>query len=451
MKPAPSIIAGSLAANAALFGALAWQPSFAPPAFRDFFTRHFHVADATAGAAPDASAARGAAKARPLWAVLKSDDLPTLIARLRAAGFPPSVIREIVRLQVSARYNARLAALMEPDPSLPFWKVSPYVWNDPKRQEEINQLQRERAKVIRDLLADDSLTTGDVTAAQRRQFGNLAPPKIDAVQRIEDDYNEMISQVRSAMNGVTLPEDREKLALLNREKQADLAGVLTPEELTDYNVRSSPITNMLRNQLGLFDASEGEFRAIFQEQQTLNDKFPPSIGGGIASMGDYEQRQAVQKDLEVQLKATLGDERYAEYSRDTNRDFQQLSRLVQSDNLPPATAVQAFNVRDQVAQASNQIYDDATLSADQKRTALQTLAQDTRAQLLSTLGPTSGPAYVKTADNWLNNVERGSAVTFTTTGGGSTMISTMNGTTAMVSMSGISPTYRRLPPPAPRP
>src|SRR5471032_2672419 len=125
MKPAPLIIAGSLAANAALFGALAWQPALAPPVFRDFFTRHFHVSDAVMAVASKAPTADPAAEARPLWTALKSDDLPTLIARLRAAGFPPNVIREIVRLQVNARYNSRLAALMEPDPNLPFWKVSP--------------------------------------------------------------------------------------------------------------------------------------------------------------------------------------------------------------------------------------------------------------------------------------------------------------------------------------
>ncbi len=446
MKPFPLLLAGSLTANIALFGALAWRPALAPPAFRDFFQRNFHADDAGGVPRPVTAATTTATSAaKPLWSSLRTDDLPTLIARLRGAGFPAAVIREIVRQQVSARYNARLAALMTPDPNLPFWKVSPYGPNDSKRQEEINQLDRERAKVVRDLLSDESLATGDVSAAQRRQFGNLSRAKIDAVQRIEDDYNDMFSAVRTAMNGITLPEDREKIALLNREKQADLASVLTPEELADYNVRSSPITNMLRNQLGLFDASESEFRAIFQMQQALNDKFPPSIGGGIANIGDYQQRQAVQQELEAQLKTALGDERYAEYSRDMNRDFQQLTRLTQRDNLPPETAVQAYNIRDQVAQASNRIYDDPALSADQKRAALQTLAQDTRAQLLSRLGPTSGPAYVKIADNWLNNVERGSAVTFTTSGGTSTMISSTNGTTAMVSLSSVVPNYRRVP------
>ena len=75
-----------------------------------------------------------------------------------------------------------------------------------------------------------------------------------------------------------------------------------------------------------------------------------------------------------------------------------------------------------------------------KRVALQALAQNTRNRILATLGPAAGPEYVKVADSWLNNVERGSAVSFTR---GTTMaIITDQGT---MSYSG-GAEYRRLPP-----
>ncbi len=445
MKTAPLFLAGSLLANAAILGALAWQPVLSPPIFRDFFTRNFHAADPAAPASVGRIAAPKP-EASPLWSALQSGDPATLIARLRAAGFPPSVIREILRTQVNARYNARLAALMEPDPNVPYWRAGPsFYGGDPKRQEEINQLQRERAKALRELLTDDFFATGDVTADQRRRFGSLPRTKIDALQRIEDDYSEMMSQVRAGMNGITLPEDREKLALLAREKQADLAAVLSPDELADYTMRTSPITNMLRSRLDAFNPTESEFRAIFQQQQAFSERMSPNYSGGILSSStDFQVRQAAQQELEAQLKAVLGDARYADYSRSTSSEFQQLNRLVQRDNLPADSAIQAYGVRDRVAQESNRIYDDSSLSAEQKRAALQTLAQNARNQLLSSLGPTSGPGYVKLADQWLNNVERGSAVTFNG-GGGMTSMSVMNGVPVMMSLGGNSPNYRRVP------
>jgi hypothetical protein len=443
MKLPTLLVAASLAANAALVGLLYARPTLAPPAVRSFFVRGPAADGTTARRVP----VRTAEAPRKLWASLGGDDLPTLIQRLRAAGFPPSIVREIVRAEISARYDARIRAIIEPDPNVPYWKQSTGISaNDSKRMEQYTTLQRERNKLLREVLADDFFASEEASAAQRRQFGNLPRQKIDLLQRLEDDYGEMLSAVRAGTNGILLPEDREKIALLTREKKADLAAMLTPEELADYEMRSSPITNMMRNRLGNFQPTEAEFRAIFQMQQALNDKFP--YNSGIPT--DYTQRQEATRTLNAQLKATLGDARYAEMDRETTSEYQALSRLAQRDGIPNDVAVRAFNVRDHVAQESNRIFDDTTLSPDDKRAALATLAQATRAQLVTLLGPTTGNAYVKQIDNqWLGQVERGSAVAFS--GTGSLMsISSVNGVSAMVSL-GSSPTYRRVPPVRPPP
>ena len=222
MKLPALLLTGSLAVNLALFCALAWRPALAPPAFRDFFTRNFHAAVEPANVTPVNLRPPPPAEKPKLWTAFTSDDLATLVARLRAAGFPPEIIREIVQAQVNARYDARIRALQDPDPNTPFWKLPSSMvafGATSKTREEINQLQRERSKLVRDLLRDDFFATSDVNAAQRRQFGNLPRNKLDAAQRIEDDYAEMTSAIRAAMKGVTLPEDREKLALLEREKR----------------------------------------------------------------------------------------------------------------------------------------------------------------------------------------------------------------------------------------
>jgi hypothetical protein len=445
MKLPTLLLTGSLLANAALVATFALQPSRVPPAFRDYFT--FGSAGAgSAGAAQRVATSPGQAKAgrAKLWTLLHTDDLATLVARLRAAGFPPSLIRAIVGYEINARYDAQLRALIEPNPNAPFWKQSNALMAGSKSMEEYSRLQRERSKLMRDLFSDPSFAGDDVSAGQRRQFGNLSRQKIDLVQRIEDDYAEMGSAIRAAMNGVTLPEDREKLALLTREKHADLAAVLTPDEVADYELRSSPLVGLLSRYLGGFDASEAEFRAVFQAQQTYGNTVAPGGGLPTGSM-DPQTRQVALQQLNAQLQSSLGDARYADYQRETNRDFQQLTRLAQQENLPPATAIQAFNLRDVVAQESNRILDDTSLDADQKRAALQALAQATRSQTLTLLGPSVGPAYVKIQDSWLTNVERGSAVTFNNNFSTSSIATTnSSGVAAMITFTG-GASYRRVP------
>ena len=127
-------------------------------------------------------------------------------------------------------------------------------------------------------------------------------------------------------------------------------------------------------------------------------------------MNLMRQRTAAQKELDAQMQAALGDTRYAEFTRASDREFQQLNRLAEQANLPVQAAVDAYNLRDRLSQESNRIFNDTTLSYDQKLTSLQSLAQNTRAQLIATLGPTAGDAYLKSAGNWLTTVEHGAAV-----------------------------------------
>lgn len=463
----PILLAVSLLANAALVAAFASKPALVPPSFRDYFTfgsgsPSSSSSSASATKSPAAAPKRAAATATsannsghiPLWSALQTDDLRALVERLRAGGFPIYLIRAILQHEISARYDARMRELTQGDPNSPFWKPTTSLGMDSKRMAEYTALTRERSNLLKSLLGNFAWRDdGSLTTADARRYGNLPQSKIEQIDRINADYAELNNQVRAAMNGITLPEDREKLALLEREKRADLVALLSPEELADYDMRNSPVTNRLRPALTLLNATEEEFRTIFNIQQAFNDQINPT---NLAAMTPQErtnlmqQRTAAQAAMDAQLKAALGDARFAEFTRASDRDYQQLAQLEQRQNLPPGTAAQAYDLRNALSQESNRIFNDNSLGYDQKIAALQTLAQNTRTQLASTLG-SAGDAYLKSA-SWLSAVERGSAVTFSGTstsirslpnpnGGGfrtvtSTTSSSAGGTAGAVSFSG---------------
>jgi hypothetical protein len=414
----------SLLANAAMLIAFAARPTLAPPEWRHVFDGPSSRAQASRpvvhamrAANPRLQAANAAATRAQLWSALQSDDLRTLIAQLRAAGFPPLVVRAIITAQIDARLLRRADELFGPVEPLPFWKPEPFngfAFNmDSKKSEAFWQLYRERSRQLRELLGHDiDIYYADVTLEQRRRFGDLSPAKIDRVQRIVDDYDEMMSQVRAAGGGVTLPEDRQKFKLLEEEKRADLAALLTPPELEDYEMRNHYITSRLRGAMTLMDATEEEFRAIFRAQKAYQDRLQALRPSEAFAAGAYrDEPSPMELQLQQDLKAVLGAQRYAEFARANTGEFQLLTRIAQRENIPAETTVRVFSLRDGVAQESNRIYSDAALTLDQKRTALQTLAQQTRSEILSALGPTAGPTYVQSA-RWLTLVERGNAVTF---------------------------------------
>lgn len=422
MKLPVIILAVSLVANAAFVAAFALKPDRAPPVFRDVFARRSPTSDpaidsARRGATASVRAARADAQEAQLWSRLKADDLPGLVANLRAAGFSRVMIRAIVEAQLEAQFRSRMQALVGSISDTPFWKPEPTnSITNPNFFEEYNQIYRDRAKLLRQVLGSDVFAYGNVdpTVLQRRQYGDVSSEKIDLIERINSDYQEMMSQVRLASQGMMLPEDREKLALLEREKKADLAAILTPQELEAYEMRNSVTTSRLRQAMTLMDATEQEFLTIYRIQQPFTDQINPT---GVTFIGaDFmQQRQAAMTKAAELTKAALGDARYAEYARASSNEFQQLVRIGQRENIPNDVLVRTYSLRDTMAQESARIASDPALSAQDKRTAVQALAQTARAQITGALGNTAGDAYARTA-NWITMLERGTPITINVDG-----------------------------------
>lgn len=236
-----------------------------------------------------------------------------------------------------------------------------------------------------------------MTAAQRRQFGDLSPAKIDQLQRIEEDYSEMLSSLRAATKGIVLPEDQAKFALLAREKSTISPPSSPPRNSPTTELRTSPTTRYLRTRLAGFDPSEAEFRALYQAQQAVNARY---AGGAIEAQAmDQPKREAAQDAYNAQLLSSLGAARYAEFVRTTDQQFQQLSRLAQQNNIPASTALLAYALRDTASLESNRILDNPALDSAQQRAALQTLAQTTRGQINALLGSPSVPATRRSPAN----------------------------------------------------
>jgi hypothetical protein len=424
MKLPALLLAGSLAANAALVAVyFSRSPSSSPatPVADSAATVAPTGSDSAARSSPSKSAAPNPAvtAADPqTWARLQTSDLPGLAARLRAAGFPPDTIRAIISTQVIDRLRPKFLETIAQLETKPFWATdASYGGYDPKTLATFRELNRETNRLIKESLGPGfPEDTGDFAMYQRRRFGDLPREKTDQLQRIADDYEELRAQTTAAARGLMLPEDREKLALLEKEKRADLARILSPQELEDYLTRSSHTTNQLRTALTTFNASEAEFRAIFTARDAYEKKFGYQANG-LIGIDLMKERPAAQAQVAEQLKATLGEARYAEYARASDREYQAISRIAQQANLPATAAVQAYDLRAQASKESNRIFSDTALSTDQKRAALQTLAQTTRTQLGVTLGADAGGTYLKVAEGWLSRIERGSAVTFTEGGG----------------------------------
>lgn len=420
MKLLPVLLGLSLAANAAMIVVKRSDGTASRAAAGD---------RAGAGAAEGGEAARFVAPQGPatgdgkaIASALQAGDLERLRDELRAAGVEEDLVRSIVGARLWKHYEARHKALQpKPDPNRPWWKNDEdWQWGGLGQTKE----QREQARALREeqkaemerLLGKDPNAT-EANPWLARQYAFVAPEKREELQRLEQDYNELANELRRESRGFTLPSDQEKMKFLEEEKRRDLASVLTPEEMEAYELRQSRTAQNLRWRMTQMDATEEEFRAIFEVQKDFDERFNEYDQYGMRTrtmtQDDWKARNEAEKAMKEQLKATLGQERYAAYLRSQDHDFQQLRNATKRFELPPDTPNKIYALRDEVPQAAAKIADDAALSGEQKKEALKKLVEETRERVRGTLGAEAADAYFKNNGMpWLNQMEQGTIVTF---------------------------------------
>jgi hypothetical protein len=337
-----------------------------------------------------------------IWSDLKTDDLPTLVARLRDSGFPPDVIRAIIVGQLNELYAARRKALGFDASSQAYWKNRRV---DPKMQAALRELSREQEKALRDLLGPDLATAEPLNALlQSRQLRGLPPEKVGDVQQVIRSYDEKRAEIYSKTSSLGAT-DREKVAALDKDQRAAIAQLLTPAEFDNYQLYNSNTASQLRSQLSAFHPDEQEFRTIFALQNAFNEQFPNTYNNGPIFPGDQPAREAAQKQLTDQIQAALGPDRGADYTRANDYNYRQTDQLVARLQLPPETTNQIWAVQQDLQQRTQAIYSDRTLPPDQRAQQLATLADEAKTRISASLGEPGFEAYKQYGGQWMQRFQ----------------------------------------------
>jgi len=372
MKLPLLLLAGSLAANAALVVVLARRPATPAPAA---------PAPARPAPAPDPDAR--------LRAALASGQARDL----EAAGLDAAAARDLL-------LGRRLAAaLQRPRPAAGerWWRA------DPATAQGREQLRRELGLLLGETLGDDAGLAGP-------GLDFLSPEKRAALRRIDQDYAEL--RARFGAGGIVLPSDRERLRLLAAERERDLAALLTPAEREAYDLRLSPSAAVVRARYGEGLETEEEFRRVFALQRAFDARFPAETGAARNDPAGRQQFAEAQRQLDNDVRAALGEAAYARVRRAQDTDLRNLEGLATRLNLPSDTTTRLAAAREAFAAASQQVQADPNLPPDQRRTRVQALATEARTALAQTLGAEAAEAYARQSP-WVTMLQGGLAFSLT--------------------------------------
>ncbi|MBC7369613.1 MAG: hypothetical protein H7343_22825 [Undibacterium sp.] len=398
MKSVSFLIAASVVANGALVAVLLTR-SPAPASTTSSSTL---PTSAKTGAAPEPAGAATAVDPQ-LWSDLTAKDPAALLAKLRAAGFPPSVVRAILTAQIRADFAAQRRALYPAGADTPFWKSTQPT--DPKLAAAFRDLAKEQTAQINQLFGgpDPDAYLG-MSLYQRRQFGDLAVDKVSQLSRVASDYDELRQELyQSAGAGggalTLLPEDRAKLALLDKEQQADFAQILSPEELLAYDLRSSRTASQMRYNLSTFAPTEAEFRDIFKIQKAFDDKNGQMMPG--MTQEQTRARGEEQKKINEQIKASLGPERGAEYERANDFNYRQAALVAERLNLPKTAANDVWNLQKDLQKQMVSLYADSSLPPADRQAKQAAFLSEANAKVTAAMGERGATIYKQNGGGWL--------------------------------------------------
>ncbi|TAL03691.1 MAG: hypothetical protein EPO07_05870 [Verrucomicrobia bacterium] len=409
------IVALSIALNLALAAALAWAVSRKPaPADAPAAS-----ASAAASASNDATtkAAKATASVTPAattplkafdWRMVESEDYKKYIANLRSIGCPEETIRDIIVADVNKLFESRRREMNATTNKFQFWKAGNPLAGmmDPKRMEKQQALNQEKRTLLKELLGVVPDEKPDLLAGFNPFESMLDFLPASKQNQVTDIYMKYQAKIAGAMgNGTPDAEDLKNMQKVQKDMDAELAKLMSPEEYQDYQLRMSQTAMMMRMQLGSFEPSEQEFRDIFKLKKPFDDDYSNMFGMATGTKEEKEKRAAAEKEMKSQIKALLGDERYADYERAQDYAYQSIYRTTDRYGLGKDAANKVYDMKKAAEDEARKIRNDKTLDKDQRTAALAGIRAETEKSIQTVMGDKAWSSYQSQPGNyWLRGL-----------------------------------------------
>jgi hypothetical protein len=347
------------------------------------------------------------------WEQLEAEDYRTYINRLRSIGCPEQTIRDIV--------IADLEKLMAPRvQEIDGRKEPPKYWK-PDRKELISTLETleksgkkqevdfEKREIIRELLGVDLAAEKSKASGEHDFYEDrltfLDAEKRSRVRMIMERANreEVALREKSWLeNDELTPDERKQLREIAAAKEREVAALLSPEELEQYNLWFSDSAYKVRDSFFAMEPTEEDFLAVYKLQRELDAQWS---GKEVATLDATERAQFenAQREFEQKVREQLGEERYDEYRRSRDEDFQQLQATAAQFGLNQAAASEVYGFKKILAEERQRVRQMPGLTADQRDRVLQALADEAERAVVEVMGPKPYRYYLRSgAGKWIS-------------------------------------------------
>ncbi len=330
------------------------------------------------------------------WSDVESADYREYIANLRSIGCPEPTIKDIIITDIMKLYAARRGQFYHNGREFKFWETDEKrklkASQLAEREQQLAQIDKEIPAVLRELLGinyERELNRYFVeTFEDDRRLSFVDESRRARLLALRDENEGRREAIlEQAGDGALSDADREALRQIDEQHRESLARLLSPDELEEYELRTSDTANRLRSELIGFNPTEEEFRLVYSLKRALENS--PST----------ETSQ-----LEEELRHRLGDARFGEYQRAQNPDFRDAVVFSEIHELPPSTAASLMESKHIGEAESRNRMSNRAPPEGERQAALQAIREETEKSLRRMLGTTHFSRDADRSGRWIRSL-----------------------------------------------
>jgi len=230
---------------------------------------------------------------------------------------------------------------------------------------------------------------------------NPAALKAERVKKILHDYEDIQAKMAADYGaaGQSFPGGlnafMQQLALLEREKRADLAKVMAPQELEDYEISDTAAGQRMRTLLDGTAAAEEQRRAAFRAELEFNDQYGYTLDVSPAALHARETaRQATQE----KVRAVLGDELFGQWLQRDDPGYAGIVAWVRQQSLGDTAALALWRVKNDYMARKLEIEAQPDDTTEMRRAAA---LEEARAKASAIAGPAALESATTDVVGWL--------------------------------------------------
>jgi hypothetical protein len=196
--------------------------------------------------------------------------------------------------------------------------------------------------------------------------------------------------------------EKQQLREIQHQKEEEVAQVLSPDELDQYNLWFSPSAYRVRDAFLVLEPNEQDFLALYRIQKEFDEKWD-GIDPGTLSLEEKQQYQLAQDDYNQQIRKYLGPERYEKFLQTREADFQQMQDTIAQFGLTPDVSQQVFGFKKTLVDERSRVVASQNLDPTQKQEIVKALNEETEKAVVEAMGAKAYRYYVRMgAGKWLS-------------------------------------------------